>query len=177
MTDVGRLRGAMVLAIGDLMLDEYVWGEVARISPEAPVPVVNVRRRSHAPGGAANVAAGVVALGGRALVGGAVGDDAAVRRLKGDGRPLVPAEERARLVAALRPVDHVVVFDEDTPEAVLDRVRPDVHCKGADYAPPDGKAIPEQAVVEGYGGRVAFLPLVPQRSTTELVEAIRRGDA
>src|SRR4051812_1941002 len=75
-TDVGRLRGAMVLAIGDLMLDEYLWGEVQRISPEAPVPVVNIGRRSHAPGGAANVAAGVAALGGRALVGGAVGDDA-----------------------------------------------------------------------------------------------------
>lgn len=104
-----------------------------------------------------------------------VNSDAAVRRLKGDGRPLVPADERARLVAALRPVDHVVVFDEDTPEAVLDRVRPDVHTKGADYAPPDGKPVPEQAVVEGYGGRVAFLPFIPQRSTTELVDAIRRG--
>ena len=80
--DIGRLRGAMVLAIGDLMLDEYVWGEVQRISPEAPVPVVNIRRRSHAPGGAANVAAGVAALGGRALVGGAVGDDAAAAAMR-----------------------------------------------------------------------------------------------
>src|SRR5205823_12674142 len=58
-----------------------------------------------------------------------VNSDAAVRRLKGEGRPLVPADERARRVAAMRPVDHVVVFDDDTPEAVLDRLRPDVHTK------------------------------------------------
>src|SRR5205823_7899563 len=109
---------------------------------------------------------------GDVLVAGVNSDDA-VRRLKGEGRPLVPADERAALVAALRPVDYVVVFDEDTPEAVLGRVRPDVHVKGADYAPPDGKPIPELAVVEDYGGRVEFLPLVPRRSTTELVEAIR----
>src|SRR2546423_8248341 len=82
MTDVARMRGAMVLAIGDLMLDEYLWGEVQRISPEAPVPVVNIGRRSHAPGGAANVAAGVAALGGRALVGGAVGDAAAAAAMR-----------------------------------------------------------------------------------------------
>lgn len=102
-----------------------------------------------------------------------VNSDAAVARLKGPGRPLMPAAERAELVASLRPVDHVVVFDEDTPEAVLERLQPDVHCKGADYAPPDGKPVPERAVVEGYGGRVEFLPLVPGRSTTELVRALR----
>jgi len=106
-----------------------------------------------------------------------INGDAAVRRLKGAGRPLVPVEERARLVAALRPVDHVVIFDDDTPEGVLARVRPDVHTKGADYAPPDGKPTPERAVVEGYGGRIEFLPLVPQRSTTELVAAIKRDGA
>ena len=63
-----------------------------------------------------------------------VNADAAVRRLKGDGRPVMPAVDRAALLAALRPVDYVVVFDQDTPERVLDRLRPDVHCKGADYA-------------------------------------------
>ena len=82
MTDVDRLRGAMVMSVGDLMLDEYVWGDVQRISPEAPVPVVNVSRRSYAPGGAANVAAGVAALGGRALLGGAVGDDPAAAAVR-----------------------------------------------------------------------------------------------
>jgi phosphoheptose isomerase len=104
-----------------------------------------------------------------------VNSDEATRRLKGEGRPLMPAAERAAIVAAMRPVDYVVIFDEDTPEWVLEQLRPDVHCKGADYAPPNGKPIPERAVVEGYGGRVEFLPLVPGRSTTDLVETIRRG--
>lgn len=102
-----------------------------------------------------------------------VNSDESVRRLKGEGRPLMVAAERAALLAALRPVDYVVVFDEDTPEAVLSRLRPEIHCKGADYGGVDGKPIPELATVEGYGGRVEFLPLVPDRSTTELVRKIR----
>jgi rfaE bifunctional protein kinase chain/domain len=73
--------GTTVLTIGDVMLDEYVWGEVQRISPEAPVPVVQVQRRTHLPGGAANVAASVVALGGRALLGGVVGGDVQAEHL------------------------------------------------------------------------------------------------
>jgi rfaE bifunctional protein nucleotidyltransferase chain/domain len=97
-----------------------------------------------------------------------VNDDASVAELKGPGRPLVPASERAEMVAALRPVDYVVVFEERTPEAVLERVRPDIHCKGADYSPPDGKPIPERELVEAYGGRVEFLPMLPGRSTTDL---------
>jgi phosphoheptose isomerase len=99
-------------------------------------------------------------------------DDAAVRRLKGPGRPLVPGLERAALVAALRPVDHVVVFSDDTPERVLAALRPEVHVKGADYAPPDGKPVPERALVEGYGGRLEFIPLVPGRSSTGLIRAL-----
>lgn len=72
----GTLAGATVLVIGDVMLDEYLWGDVERISPEAPVPVVRVTRRSAAPGGAGNAAAGIVALGGHALLASVVGDDA-----------------------------------------------------------------------------------------------------
>jgi rfaE bifunctional protein kinase chain/domain len=75
-------RDVTVLTVGDVMLDEYVWGEVQRISPEAPVPVVEVQRRTHVPGGAANAAAGVVALGGRALLGGVVGADPPAERLR-----------------------------------------------------------------------------------------------
>jgi rfaE bifunctional protein kinase chain/domain len=80
--DLERLRGVRAVAVGDLMLDEYVWGHVSRISPEAPVPVVDVQGRSHVPGGAANVAAGVVALGGSASVGGVVGADEQGARLR-----------------------------------------------------------------------------------------------
>ena len=77
-----RSTGVTVLTIGDVMLDEYVWGEVQRISPEAPVPVVQVQRRTHVPGGAANAAAGIVALGGRALLGGVVGADVHAEHLR-----------------------------------------------------------------------------------------------
>jgi rfaE bifunctional protein kinase chain/domain len=82
-SEVDALSGARVLVVGDLMLDEYVWGDVRRISPEAPVPVVEITRRSHAPGGAANVAAGVIALGGVPAIIGVTGADAAGDRLRG----------------------------------------------------------------------------------------------
>jgi rfaE bifunctional protein nucleotidyltransferase chain/domain len=80
------------------------------------------------------------ALGDALVVG--VNDDAAVRRLKGPTRPILPAAERAELLAALECVDAVVLFGEDTPSAALERLRPEIHCKGADYAPPGGKPIP-----------------------------------
>jgi rfaE bifunctional protein nucleotidyltransferase chain/domain len=111
------------------------------------------------------------ALGDVLVVG--VNDDASVARLKGPGRPILPAAERAELLAGLACVDRVVLFGEDTPEAALARLEPDIHCKGADYAPPHGKPIPEARIVEGYGGRVAFLPLLPGSSTTDLIERIR----
>jgi len=76
-----RLAGARVLVAGDLMLDEYIWGDVRRISPEAPVPVVEVRGRTHVAGGAGNAAAGVAALGARPGLAGVVGEDDEGRRL------------------------------------------------------------------------------------------------
>jgi rfaE bifunctional protein nucleotidyltransferase chain/domain len=105
-----------------------------------------------------------------------VNSDASVRRLKGAERPIVPAAERAAVLAALECVDHVIVFDESTPCDALARLKPDIHCKGADYAPPTGKSIPEAPIVEGYGGRIEFLPLVPLLSTTELLHRIRRQE-
>ncbi len=111
------------------------------------------------------------ALGDVLVVG--VNSDASVRRLKGANRPVVPAAERAELLAALACVGYVVVFEDDTPEACLRLLRPDVHCKGADYAPPHGKPVPEAAVVEAYGGRVAFLPLVEGVSTSDLVQRVQ----
>jgi rfaE bifunctional protein nucleotidyltransferase chain/domain len=113
---------------------------------------------------------------GDALVVG-INDDGSVRRLKGPTRPLVPHGERAELIAALACVDAVVLFAEDTPAEALDRLRPEVHCKGADYAPPGGKPIPEAAVVAAYGGRVEFLPLTAGRSTTELAARIAGVEA
>jgi len=74
--------GKRILVVGDVMLDEYVWGEVRRVSPEAPVPVVEIRRRTHGPGGAANAAANVVSLGGRATLGGVVGEDRSAEQLR-----------------------------------------------------------------------------------------------
>jgi rfaE bifunctional protein nucleotidyltransferase chain/domain len=93
--------------------------------------------------------------------------DASVSRLKGPGRPVVPERDRAQVLAALRCVDAVVVFDEDTPEAALRRLRPDVFTKGADYR---GRAIPEEAVMRAFGGQVVLLPVVSGRSTTSLIE-------
>jgi len=102
-----------------------------------------------------------------------INSDAAVRQLKGAGRPIIPDAERSALIAALECVDAVVVFPDLTPEACLAQLQPEVHCKGADYAPPHGKPIPEARVVAAYGGRIAFLPLLPSLSTTELVRRIR----
>ena len=76
------LRGRRVAVVGDAMLDEFLWGDATRISPEAPVPVVLLDRRSHSLGGAANVAANVVALGGEALLLAPIGNDAAGERLR-----------------------------------------------------------------------------------------------
>src|SRR5262249_53462831 len=99
--------------------------------------------------------------------------DGSVARLKGPGRPIVPAAERAEVLAAFECVDHVVIFDEPTPEISLERLTPDVHCKGADYAPPHGKPIPEAKIVAAYGGRIEFLPMWPSLSTTDLIQRIR----
>src|SRR5512136_288364 len=76
-----RIRRRRILVVGDLMLDQFIWGKVSRISPEAPVPVVEVQRESYFPGGAANVARNLRALGGHATMLGVVGDDAAGREL------------------------------------------------------------------------------------------------
>jgi rfaE bifunctional protein nucleotidyltransferase chain/domain len=99
-------------------------------------------------------------------------DDASVRRLKGAGRPLVPQEDRAAVLSALDCVDAVVVFDEDTPAAVLSRLRPDIFAKGGDYAVAD---LPEAEVVQSWGGQTVLLPYLEGRSTSLLVrEAARR---
>jgi len=103
-----------------------------------------------------------------------INSDNSVRKLKGPGRPLFPAKERGEMLAALTCVDYVVIFNELTPEKVLNRLKPDIHCKGSDYAPPHGKPIPEARCVKAYGGRIEFLPLRPGHSTSELINRIQK---
>ena len=99
-----------------------------------------------------------------------VNDDASVRRLKGEGRPLLPEDDRAVLVAAVRSVDHVVVFREDDVGALLLALRPDVHCKGTDYTP---ETVPEREVVRSYGGRVAIVGDPKDHDTRRILEKVR----
>ncbi|MGR6967137.1 D-glycero-beta-D-manno-heptose 1-phosphate adenylyltransferase [Geodermatophilus sp. URMC 61] len=99
-----------------------------------------------------------------------INSDDSVRRLKGPSRPLVTAADRARVLEALEFVDAVVVFDEDTPAEVIDRLRPDVWAKGGDYA---GADLPEAAVLRRWGGQAVVLPYLDGHSTTALVERSR----
>ncbi len=94
--------------------------------------------------------------------------DASVRGLKGDGRPLNHAADRAAVLAALGCVDAITVFSEDTPCAALDRIRPDIWVKGGDY---DGRDLPEAALLENWGGVAVTVPYLSGRSTTRLLAA------
>ena len=99
----------------------------------------------------------------------AVNDDRSVAGLKGDGRPILPASDRAELVAALRGVDYVVIFSEGNVERLLRLMKPDVHCKGTDYTV---DTVPERAVVAGYGGRTAIVGDPKSHATRELLARI-----
>jgi len=102
----------------------------------------------------------------------AINSDRSVRRIKGEGRPLVPEAERAETLLALEPVDRVVVYDEPTPLEVVRALRPDVLVKGADWAE---DAIVGREEVEAAGGRVVRVDIVPDRSTSSMLERIRHG--
>jgi rfaE bifunctional protein nucleotidyltransferase chain/domain len=102
----------------------------------------------------------------------ALNDDDSVRRLKGEGRPILPAADRAELLAALRSVDYVVIFSESTVGPLLTALRPDVHCKGTDYTV---DSVPEREIVRGYGGRTAIVGDPKDHSTRELLARISRG--
>ena len=108
---VGQMRRQTIVVFGDVMLDEFVWGDVTRISPEAPVPVVDIKRESIHLGGAANVLANLVALGARAMVIGVVGDDVAGGRLR----------EELRRVGALG-ADETLIVDRSRPSTVKTRI-------------------------------------------------------
>ena len=106
------------------------------------------------------------------LIVGVNGDDS-VRRLKGEGRPINGLDDRLAVLEALSCVDHVVAFDEDTPEALLETVRPDVFAKGGDYS---RSTLPEAELVERLGGTVQILPLVDERSTTGIIARARSSE-
>ena len=108
------------------------------------------------------------ALGDALFVG--LNGDASSARLKGTGRPLVPAQERARLLAALEPVDAVIIFDDDTADSLLSALQPEIYAKGGDYA---HKVLPERPTVAAYDGRVELIDFLPGHSTSELIQKIR----
>ncbi len=111
---------------------------------------------------------GAKALGGKLVV--AVNCDASVGELKGAGRPLMPAQERAEILAALQDVDAVVVFDEPDVRALIREIRPDVHAKGTDYT---RESVPERDEVLAYGGRVEIVGDPKDHSTTEFLAQLQ----
>src|SRR5262245_27777722 len=102
----------------------------------------------------------------------AINDDDSVRTLKGPGRPILAAEHRAELVAALRCVDLVVIFPEPTVGPLLELLHPDVHCKGTDYT---SETVPERDTVRAYGGRIAIVGDPKNHSTRDLLARIASG--
>jgi D-glycero-beta-D-manno-heptose 1-phosphate adenylyltransferase len=113
------------------------------------------------------------ALGDALFVG--VNGDASTRRLKGEGRPIVPALERARLLAALIPVTAAIIFEADTANSLIEALKPEIYVKGGDYAVHGShpKPLPERATVESYGGRVVLIDYMPGHSTSELIARIK----
>jgi rfaE bifunctional protein nucleotidyltransferase chain/domain len=112
---------------------------------------------------------GAAAEGDRLIV--AINADETVNTLKGAGRPIVPADERAEIVAAFSPVDYVVVFSDPTVERLLRTLQPDAHCKGPDYTV---DTVPEREVVREYGGRTVIIGTAKGHSTRELVDRLTR---
>jgi D-glycero-beta-D-manno-heptose 1-phosphate adenylyltransferase len=99
----------------------------------------------------------------------AINDDRSVAGLKGPNRPVMPASDRAELVAAFRGVDYVVIFGDPNVERLLMRIKPDVHCKGTDYTV---ESVPERATVRAYGGRTAIVGDPKDHATRELIARI-----
>ena len=115
--------------------------------------------------------AGAKELGDILVVG--VNSDRQARSLKGEGRPYIPEGERAELVASLRVVDLVTIFDEPTVEQLIRDIRPSVHAKGTDYTT---DSVPEREIIREVGGRVAIVGDPKDHSSTELIAAVRCGN-
>ena len=109
----------------------------------------------------------------------ALNNDEGVRFLKGSGRPLVPEDERAKILAAFICIDYVTIFPEPTAGPLAALLQPSIYVKGGDYAgsennTPDLNRLPEAKVVQEYGGSVRLIPYLPRHSTTELIAAIKQ---
>ena len=102
----------------------------------------------------------------------ALNSDRSVRTLKGDGRPLFPAEERAEIISALECVDAVLIFDDSSVDRLLRQLRPNVHAKGTDYVP---DTVPERETVKAYGGRIAIVGDPKDHSSADLLERLRKA--
>jgi rfaE bifunctional protein nucleotidyltransferase chain/domain len=100
-----------------------------------------------------------------------VNGDASVRTLKGEGRPVMAAGERAEIIASIRGVGYVTIFEEDSPSRILSTLKPEVQCKGTDYT---ADSVPERDVVRSYGGRVAIVGDPKDHSTSAILEKLRR---
>jgi rfaE bifunctional protein nucleotidyltransferase chain/domain len=186
-------RGAVITeAVGEAVMDVAGWLDAGGVGALAE-PAADDRERSDGPEPLEQLLTRVRAAGGRVVATGGcfdvlhaghvacleaarrLGDclvvllnsDASVTRLKGPGRPVHTQEDRARVLLGLGCVDAVVVFDEDSPHAALERLRPDVWAKGGDY---NADTLPEASLVRSWGGRVVLLPYLPGRSTTRIIE-------
>ena len=102
-----------------------------------------------------------------------VNSDESVRKLKGENRPVNNQEDRTRLLAALSVVDHVTVFEEDTPCEIISRLEPDIHVKGGDYDPDDFENMPEAKVVKNYGGEVKIISLIDGKSSSKIIRQMQ----
>lgn len=110
-------------------------------------------------------------LGNVLIVG--INSDSSVRALKGVPRPFMTQQDRAEVLAALASVDYIVIFNELTPNHLIETLKPDIHCKGGDWR---DKPMPEAAVIQRYGGKIYFLPYQTGYSTTALVQTICASD-
>ncbi len=109
----------------------------------------------------------------------ALNSDSGVRRLKGEGRPLVPEQERAEILAALSCIDYITIFEEPTAGPLVELLKPRIYVKGGDYAgaqggEPDLDRLPEGWSVQAYGGEIRLIPYLPHHSTTELIAKIQK---
>lgn len=100
-----------------------------------------------------------------------VNSDASTKMLKGEGRPLMGEDERAEIVSAIRGVGYVTIFSEKSPATLIEKIRPDVHCKGTDYT---AESVPEAEIVKAYGGRIAIVGDPKDHSTTDIIGRLRK---